>query len=94
VVRIHLTPPDLARAAVDPAPALQVPDMHDRDLYLDGRGIELQPSAFCWQVPTKLRDPDPTPVLVFPMQHAASCGRRRWIPSPPATRQPPAHLPA
>jgi DNA-binding transcriptional ArsR family regulator len=52
------------------APVLQVLDMQDRDLYLDGRGIELQPSAFCWQVPTKLRDPDLKPILVYPIQHA------------------------
>jgi DNA-binding transcriptional ArsR family regulator len=52
------------------APVLQVLDMHDRDLYLDGRGIELQPSAFCWQVPTKLRDPELKPILVYPIQHA------------------------
>jgi len=52
------------------APVLQVLDMNDRDLYLDGRGIELQPSAFCWQVPTKLRDPELKPILVYPIQHA------------------------
>jgi DNA-binding transcriptional ArsR family regulator len=52
------------------APVLQVLDMNDRDLYLDGRGIELQPSAFCWQVPTKLRDPGLKPILVYPIQHA------------------------
>jgi DNA-binding transcriptional ArsR family regulator len=52
------------------APVLQVLDMNDRDLYLDGRGIELQPSAFCWKVPTKLRDPELKPILVYPIQHA------------------------
>ncbi|GAB2593766.1 ArsR/SmtB family transcription factor [Kribbella endophytica] len=52
------------------APVLQVLDMNDRDFYLDGRGIELQPSAFCWQVPTKLRDPGLKPILVYPIQHA------------------------
>ena len=52
------------------APVLQVLDMNDRDLYLDGRGIELQPSAFCRQVPTKLRDPGLKPILVYPIQHA------------------------
>ncbi|MEU4292118.1 helix-turn-helix domain-containing protein [Kribbella sp. NPDC026596] len=52
------------------APVLQVLDLNDRDLYLDGRGIELQPSAFCWQVPTKLRDPELKPILVYPIQHA------------------------
>jgi len=51
-------------------PVLQVLDMRDRDLYLNGRGIELQPSAFCWQVPTKLQDPELRPILVYPIQHA------------------------
>ena len=52
------------------APTLQVLDMHDRDLYLEGRGIELQPSVFCWRVPTKLCDPELKPILVYPIQHA------------------------
>ncbi|MFC0629112.1 ArsR/SmtB family transcription factor [Kribbella deserti] len=51
-------------------PVLQVLDMNDRDLYLDGRGIELQPSAFCWRAPTKLQDPELRPILVYPIQHA------------------------
>ncbi|MEV0285798.1 MULTISPECIES: helix-turn-helix domain-containing protein [unclassified Kribbella] len=59
------------------APVLQVLDMHDRDLYLDGRGIELQPSAFCWQVPTKLRDPDLKPILVYPIHHAPGMLRQQ-----------------
>jgi DNA-binding transcriptional ArsR family regulator len=58
------------------APVLQVLDMNDRDLYLDGRGIELQPSAFCWQVPTKLRDPGLKPILVYPIQHAPGILRK------------------
>jgi hypothetical protein len=66
------------------APVLQVLDMHDRDLYLDGRGIELQPSAFCWQVPTKLRDPELKPILVYPIQRAGHpaavvAGRRQAV---------------
>ncbi len=52
------------------APVLQVLDLQERDLYLDGRGIELQPSAFCWRVPTKLLDPELKPILVYPIQHA------------------------
>lgn len=52
------------------APVLQVLDMRDRDFYLDGRGIELQPSAFCWRAPTTLRDPALKPILVYPIQHA------------------------
>jgi len=59
-------------------------DLNDRDLYLDGRGIELQPSAFCWQVPTKLRDPELTPILVYPIQHAP--GILRQASTEPARR--------
>ena len=62
---------------------LQVLDMNDRDLYLDGRGIELQPSAFCWQVPTKLRDPELKPVLVYPIQHAPGILRQAPMESAP-----------
>ncbi len=61
------------------APVLQVLDMNDRDLYLDGRGIELQPSAFCWQVPTKLRDPELKPILVYPIQHAPGILRQASV---------------
>ncbi|NEA32238.1 helix-turn-helix domain-containing protein [Streptomyces sp. SID13031] len=61
------------------APVLQVLDMHDRDLYLDGRGIELQPSAFCWQVPTKLADPELKPILVYPIQHAPGILRQAHL---------------
>lgn len=61
------------------APVLQVLDMNDRDLYLDGRGIELQPSAFCWQVPTKLRDPGLKPILVYPIQHAPGILRQASV---------------
>lgn len=52
------------------APVLQVLDMPDRDLYLEGRGLELQPSAFCWQAPITQRDPELKPILVYPIQHA------------------------
>jgi DNA-binding transcriptional ArsR family regulator len=65
-------------------PVLQVQDMNDRDLYLDGRGIELQPSAFCWQVPTKLRDPDLKPILVYPIQHAPGILRQASEESAPS----------
>jgi DNA-binding transcriptional ArsR family regulator len=67
------------------APVLQVLDMADRDLYLDGRGIELQPSAFCWQVPTKLRDPDLKPILVYPIQHAPGILRQASMGSAPSS---------
>jgi DNA-binding transcriptional ArsR family regulator len=58
--------------------------MHDRDLYLDGRGVELQPSAFCWKVPTKLRDPELKPILVYPIQHAPGILRRQSLDAVPS----------
>lgn len=41
----------------------------DRDLRLDGRGLLLVPSFFCWRDPITLRDPDLPPVLVYPIGH-------------------------
>ncbi len=38
-----------------------------RDVYLDGRGLSLIPSFFCWEQPTLLREPDRRPVLVYPV---------------------------
>ncbi|MEV8376498.1 transcriptional regulator [Kribbella sp. NPDC056861] len=52
-------------------PELQVLGMRERHLHLEGRGIRLQPSAFCWQAPTKLRDPLLQPILVYPIHHAS-----------------------
>ena len=52
------------------SPVLKVDGLPDHDLYLEGRGLHLQPSVFCWQTPTKLRDPELAPVLVYPVQHA------------------------
>ncbi|MFI9203654.1 ArsR/SmtB family transcription factor [Streptomyces sp. NPDC053048] len=39
------------------------------DLYLEGRGLRLVPSFFCWRAPTVLRDPELPPVLVYPITH-------------------------
>jgi DNA-binding transcriptional ArsR family regulator len=44
-------------------PALQ------RDLYLNGRGITLVPSYFCWDAPVSLADPELPPVLYYPLLH-------------------------
>ena len=52
------------------APTLQILDFVDTDLHLDGRGLKLQPSFFCGQAPTKLRDDELPPVLVFPTRPA------------------------
>jgi hypothetical protein len=48
-------------------PVLEVEHRVKRDVHLDGRGITLLPSFFCWQRPSTLRDPDLPPVLVYPM---------------------------
>jgi DNA-binding transcriptional ArsR family regulator len=54
------------------APVLSVDLPHiDRDLYLNGRGLRLVPSFFCWRkYPMMLLDPALPPVLVYPVRHA------------------------
>lgn len=49
------------------SPTLEVDYPVDRDLHLDGRGLLLVPSYFCWGRPTALADPGLTPVLVYPV---------------------------
>jgi DNA-binding transcriptional ArsR family regulator len=49
-------------------PVLKVMGFAERDLHLEGRGLRLQPSVFCWRTPTKLRDPQLSPVLVYPVR--------------------------
>lgn len=41
----------------------------DRDIHLDGRGLLLLPSFFCWRAPITLRDPGLPPVIVHPIAH-------------------------
>jgi DNA-binding transcriptional ArsR family regulator len=41
----------------------------DRDLHLNGRGLRLVPSYFCWRTPVAFVDPELTPVLVYPIDH-------------------------
>ncbi|MET7988996.1 winged helix-turn-helix domain-containing protein [Streptomyces sp. NPDC005281] len=48
-------------------PVLHVEYVEDRDLYLDGRGLRLVPSYFCWQSPVSLADDTLRPVLVYPL---------------------------
>ncbi|GGL18715.1 transcriptional regulator [Sphaerisporangium melleum] len=47
-------------------PVLEVDYPVKHEIHLDGRGILLLPSAFCWRVPVSLIDPDLPPVLVYP----------------------------
>jgi DNA-binding transcriptional ArsR family regulator len=49
--------------------ALHVNYPVERDLHLDGRGLVLVPSYFCWRNPVAFADPDLTPVLVYPVDH-------------------------
>lgn len=51
-------------------PVLEILDFVDHDLYLDGRGLTLQPAFFCSGAPTKLRDPSLPPMLVHPIRRA------------------------
>lgn len=50
-----------------------------RDVHLNGQGLVLVPSYFCWERPIMLRDQRHPPVLVYPIArdlHVASQGRR------------------
>ncbi|WP_345028576.1 hypothetical protein, partial [Cellulomonas oligotrophica] len=55
-------------------PILEVEYPVDQELRLDGRGLLLLPSFFCYQYPVSLMDPTLTPVLVYPVERDA-----RWI---------------
>jgi DNA-binding transcriptional ArsR family regulator len=52
------------------APVLHVVYPHDRDIHLNGRGLTLLPSFFCWRSPITLRVFDGEPVLVYPIDAA------------------------
>jgi DNA-binding transcriptional ArsR family regulator len=49
------------------APVLEVGYPVDQDLRLDGRGLVLVPSFFCWQTSMTFADPALPPVLVYPV---------------------------
>lgn len=50
------------------SPVLEVDYPTDQVLHLDGRGLLLVPSFFCWQYPVTLQDPGLPPVLVYPVR--------------------------
>ena len=61
-------------------PVLEVDSPVDRDLHLEGRGITLIPSHFCWNRPVPIANPELPPTLVYPMARDP-----RWLaPAPPA----------
>lgn len=54
------------------SPVLEILGVTDNDLHLEGRGIRLLPSYFCWETPTKLRDDELQPTLVLPVARTGS----------------------
>ncbi|MFE7508975.1 ArsR/SmtB family transcription factor [Promicromonospora sp. NPDC057488] len=56
---------------------LQLPYPNDKDLHLDGRGVTLVPSFYCWRTPVALADQALAPVLVYPVEHEP----RSWCPA-------------
>ncbi|MGW7682258.1 ArsR/SmtB family transcription factor [Kribbella sp. NPDC054772] len=48
----------------------------DLDRDLDGRGLRLVPSYFCWRHPIMPADPERTPVLVYPVHHDPAWAER------------------
>jgi DNA-binding transcriptional ArsR family regulator len=52
-------------------PVLEVPYPAERDLHLDGRGLVLIPSHFCWYHPVALADPALPPTIVYPLRPTA-----------------------
>ncbi|EKX64516.1 ArsR family transcriptional regulator [Streptomyces ipomoeae] len=58
-------------------PVLEVDYPVSQTLCLDGRGLTLQPSYFCWPTPVSLLDPALPPVLVYPVLHDVRPGPER-----------------
>jgi DNA-binding transcriptional ArsR family regulator len=67
------------------SPVLEVNSPVDRDLHLEGRGLTLIPSHFCWNRPVPIANPELPPTLVYPI------GRDpQWFdPTPPKTHDNP-----
>ncbi|WP_158884845.1 ArsR/SmtB family transcription factor [Amycolatopsis anabasis] len=52
-------------------PVLELGYPVDHELHLNGRGLQLVPSFFCWGMPTTFFDDEFEPTLVYPIQHRA-----------------------
>lgn len=52
-------------------PILEIP-LHpsDREVHLDGRGLLLVPSYFCWEHPMTIFDPALPQIVLYPVNHA------------------------
>ncbi|GAB2793578.1 ArsR/SmtB family transcription factor [Streptomyces daliensis] len=55
-------------------PVLHTAYPRDRDLYLNGRGLLLIPSYFCWATPVTFGDTTLDPVLIYPLSHEPQRG--------------------
>ncbi|MFE7269942.1 DUF5937 family protein [Streptomyces sp. NPDC057623] len=53
------------------SPVLEADYPVDRDVHLEGRGLLLIPSYFCWRRPITLVDGSLRPVLVYPVEKSA-----------------------
>ncbi|WP_330435306.1 hypothetical protein OIC43_25725 [Streptomyces sp. NBC_00825] len=58
--------------AVWEPPVLTVGYPVERDLHLDGRGLLLVPSYFCWRQPITLADDGMRPVLIHPVDRTTA----------------------
>ncbi|MFJ8252012.1 winged helix-turn-helix domain-containing protein [Streptomyces sp. NPDC094466] len=67
-------------------PVLEVTYPVEQRLRLDGRGLVLQPSFFCWPTPTTLADGGLPPVLVHPIHHTADWARPTAVTGPATGR--------
>lgn len=63
-------------------PVLEVTYPVEHSLRLEGRGLVLQPSFFCWPAPTTLADGTLRPVLVHPIRHTPGWAAPRTGPGP------------
>jgi DNA-binding transcriptional ArsR family regulator len=67
------------------APVLEVDYPVEQDLKLEGRGLVLVPSFFCWRNPITLMDHEEAPVLVYPVDRspdwAVECARESGLES-------------
>lgn len=57
-------------------PVLHVSSSAEQDLCLNGRGLRLLPSFFCWPGPTLIHRSDAVPVLVFPIARTSDWVQR------------------
>lgn len=64
-------------------PVLEVDYPREQELHLDGRGLLLVPSFFCWRHPISLLDPTQPPVLVYPVEKDPA-----WFGGPQVTTEP------